>query len=233
MLTVPVRRWLVTVVLVLATAAQLAFAVQFRSVQPFRDILPPVPPPRALEAAAFGDPQFLYRILVADLQDFGDTGGRQTRMSDYDMPGVVAWLNVLGSLDRQAHHHAFLAAHYFSQTQRTADVRYLVDYLTSYAGRDPRHWQWVLQATYLADARLKDAELAARVSEPLAYMHDAGIPWIVRQVPAVMLAKRGDPAAAAALMRSLVEEARTRASADDLASMQAYEEDLRRLADPD
>ena len=81
-----------TFVLAACFAAQIGIGIAIKGIQPFWSALPPVPTERALAAEAFGDGEFLYRLLVMDLQNFGDTGGHLTRMADYDMPRVIGWL---------------------------------------------------------------------------------------------------------------------------------------------
>jgi len=43
-----------------------------------------VPTPQAMAAQSFGDNEFLYRLLVMDLQNFGDTGGHWTALKFYE-----------------------------------------------------------------------------------------------------------------------------------------------------
>src|SRR4051812_12836790 len=104
----PARFHFTTLLLLLTVAAQLILAFVLKPVNPAFDVLPPVPTEKAMAASAFGDRELLYRSLVLDLQNFGDTGGHWTPLKDYGMPKVVRWLDALDELDIDATHHMVL-----------------------------------------------------------------------------------------------------------------------------
>jgi hypothetical protein len=204
-------------------AAQIGIAAKTREMVPYWTVLPPTPTLRALDLEAFGDRQFLYRSLVLDLQNFGDTGGRITRMGDYDMTRVVAWLRTMDLLDKDADHHLKLAAQYFSMTQTTPDVALLVAYLQEQVALSPaRHWRWLLDAIYLAQVKLHDLSLATAVADQLAGYDFPDMIIIARQIAAPLHEKGGDYKGAAEIMARALERTRTSAEPGEIAFMESY-----------
>lgn len=217
-----IDRPLLTLLLAAAFLAQIAFGYLHRDLKVEEPIMPPAPTPAALRAMAFGDAQFLYRQLVLDVQNFGDTGGRITRMTDYPIEDVLAWLHTLDALDGDAAHHMLLALRYFAQTKDTDAVRQLVLYVGDKADQNPqRHSVWLSDAIYLAEERLGDPVLALRLGDVIAKHDPANIPVIIRQLPAFLHEKAGDFAGAAAIMKR-VQNSRPTVSEDEKLFMENY-----------
>lgn len=151
-------------------------------------------PPTAdgVEVAAFGDHQFVYRVWTFNLQNAGDTGGRATRMVDYDYDRVLGWLTTLQGLDPRAHHHTFLAAKYFSQTSNTQHVRRIIDFVAADVAKAPDiKWWWLTQIMAAAEHGLKDSDLALRLSLQLASYDFPDSPSWTWLFPAVLMEKQG------------------------------------------
>jgi hypothetical protein len=70
-------------------------------------------------------------------------------------------------------------------------VRYVVDYLYEYSYQRPdtKYW-WLAQATYLAQHKLHDTDLALKMAAPLEHAEKA--PYWARQLPAFVHEKRGE-----------------------------------------
>jgi hypothetical protein len=221
-----------TYVLGAAFAGQIVLGFMIKDVQPHWQVMPPAPTHRDLMATAFGDSEFLYRLLVMDLQNFGDTGGRTTPLKAYDMGLVVQWLQALDSLDLDAQHHVFLAARYFSQTQSREDIRPLVRYLMDHVRQNPtRSVQWLSDAIYLAQVRLKDPALAVEVADQLAEYDFPAMTPLAYQLPALVHEKAGDFAGAAGLMeRALQRLAGRKAAPMETQFMEEYIEKMRARA---
>ncbi|MGB1540305.1 MAG: hypothetical protein ACPG80_05040, partial [Rickettsiales bacterium] len=127
------------------------------------------------------------------IQNAGDTYGRFTPLKDYDYNKLSKWFYLLDELDNVSDFIPSLATYYYSQTQRTEDVRYIVDYLADHAkGRLEEHkkWWWVIQAIYLANHKLKDKNLALEVGKPL--MDAQNIPLWARHFPAFIYEQKGE-----------------------------------------
>jgi hypothetical protein len=164
------------------------------SQRPLLGILPPKPTDTAADALSFGDEQYLYRAFVLQIQNAGDTGGRFTRMGDYDMSKVTSWLELLRHLDSKSQHYTLLAAHYFSWTQKTEDLRYLTDFIANDASSEPRaKWYWLTQAVEIARGRLNDLPYALSLAQRVKTMDfvlPLGFMWVMQMEP-ILLADMG------------------------------------------
>lgn len=155
-------------------------------------ILPPVPNKQAVKALSFGDEQFYFRHLAYQLQNAGDSFGRSTPLKDYDYTTLKEWFFLLDSLDSTSHFIPALASYYYGQTQKTEDVRLVIDYLEQHARNDLTHkWWWLYQAIYLANHRLKDSQLALALAYQLADV-TTDIPMWARQMPALLHEQLGE-----------------------------------------
>jgi hypothetical protein len=214
-----------------AFLGQVVFAVGIKDVRPFWTIMPPPPTERELAVLSFGDPQLLYRRLVMNLQNFGDTGGRLTPLRDYDIGLVVGWMEALDTLDRRANHHLALAAHYFSQTQERQSLGPLVRYIMRHVDRDPpRKLQWIASALLMAEVRLKDVELQKDIADQIAGYDFPGMRPIAYQLPAVIYDRAGEPARAAELMEIAMEKLRGRVPDTEIRYMESFISAMRERA---
>lgn len=171
-------------------AAQGGFWAFSKDIKPQLGIVPDVPRLEAVQALSLGDPQLYFRALALVLQNTGDTYGRFTSLKEYDYSKVAQWMYLLDGLDARSDMVPSMAAYYYSNTQNTPDVRYLVDYLYAHASRDIAHkWWWLIQAIYLAMHKLQDNDLAMKVAAPL---NNDAVPVWARQMVAVVHEKRGE-----------------------------------------
>lgn len=177
--------------LLLITAfLQLGFWYHTKDMTPDLGVVPEVPGRQAMHALTFGDDQFYFRILAFNLQNAGDTFGRSTALRYYDFSRLYMWFTLLDELDARSDMIPAMATYYFSQTQNTDDIRYVVDYLYNHATRDIEHkWWWLLQSIYLATHRLGDMDLALKVAKPM--LHEK-VPVFAQQMVAVVHEKRGE-----------------------------------------
>ena len=162
--------------------------------RPNLEILPPVPTRAAEQAASLGDTQFLYRYLALEIQNAGDTGGRFTRMSDYDPAAVVAWLRALQRLDFRSQHYTFLAVRYFSQSREERNLRQLTAFIDEDVALAPDlKWYWQTQAVAIARDRIKDLDYALELSRKMwafeRYL-PAKFAWAL-EMEAILLADMG------------------------------------------
>lgn len=186
-----VTHWLRTYSALLAfVCLQLAFWYHTKDIEPDLSIVPDVPGRAALHALTFGDNQFYFRVLAFQLQNAGDTFGRFTALRYYDFNKLYHWFTLLDELDARSNMMPAMATYYFAQTQNTADVRYIVDYLYAHATRDIEHkWWWLMQSIYLAMHKLEDMDLALKVSAPLV---NPKVPVFAQHMAAVVHEKRGE-----------------------------------------
>jgi hypothetical protein len=191
--------------LIAVFVAQVVFWSQTRHILPNMAIVPDVPGRDAVQALALGDEQFYFRVLALQIQNAGDTYGRFTPLKYYDYEKLSRWFHLLDALDNRSDYIPSLATYYYSQTQNTPDVRYIVDYLQSHAAnRVETKWWWLIQAMYLANHKLEDKALALRVGMPL--INARTIPVWARQFPAFIYEQQGDKEQAAYVMRHVLRQ---------------------------
>lgn len=168
-----------------------------------------VPPPPSRDGAlmtTLGDREFSYRTLALLLQNLGGTGVETVPLKDYDYPALGRWFSLLSGLDPVSDHVPTLAAYYFGATRVPGDVAAVVSYLRAVGHVPlPEKWRWLAQAAYLAQHRMYDVPLALKIANELAQLPDsAALPQWARQMPAFVLAKKGDKEAAWELIRNIL-----------------------------
>ena len=174
-------------------AMQVVLWTQTRHYKPNLAIVPDVPSQLSIKAISLGDEQFYFRTLAFKLQNAGDTFGRFTALREYDYNKLYHWFKLLDTLDSRSHFVPSLAGYYYSQTQNTPDVKYVVQYLEENAEKDLYNkWWWMGQAVYLANNKLKDKELALKLSYKLAATPRDDVPMWVKQMPAFIHEQRGE-----------------------------------------
>jgi hypothetical protein len=200
----------------LAAVAQIGFAVAARHVAPDRDLLAPVPTSRMRDATSFGDPQFLFRIDSLELQDAGDTGGRIVPVQNYDFGIVIGWLRVLQYLDDRSAIPIELASGYFGQSQNTAYVRPIVEFMRENVALRPQaRWKYLFQAVYLAQRRLRNDDLALATAYQLASYDFPDVMPLASMMPAFILEDLGRFREARAIIEKTRKRFAGRLSADD------------------
>lgn len=172
---------------------QILLWTETKHFKPDFTIVPDVPSELSIKAFSFGDEQFYFRTLAFDLQNAGDTFGRFTALRLYNYPKLYQWFTLLDKLDGKSNFVPSIAAYYFSQTQNTPDVKYIVQYLEETSMRDLYNkWWWMGQAVYLANYKLKDKEWALKLAYKLASTPRNDIPMWVKQMPAFIHEQRGE-----------------------------------------
>jgi hypothetical protein len=183
--------------------AQGAFWNHTRAIKPEMSIVADVPGETTVKALSFGDEEAFFRLLALNIQMSGDTFGRFTALYKYDFNKLYHWFRLLDTLNNQSNFLPSLASYYFSQTQNSSDVRYLVDYLEEYtAGRAKEKWWWVTQAAYLSSHKLKDLNRALTIASTLRGVRD--IPIWAQQLPAFLHEQRGEFGEAAAIIEAVM-----------------------------
>jgi hypothetical protein len=163
--------------------------------------VPPVPSAQGLKAGSLGDPQFTYRNSALMIQNLGDTGGRTTPLRDYDYERLSRWFHVVYALDNRSSVIPFLAAYYFSAVQDKTKLRPLVEFLELTGERDDvKSWRWLAQAVFLARYELGDLDYALKIAHKLSAANNPDLPIWARQMPAMIMATKGDKTAAYAIM---------------------------------
>lgn len=186
------HRFAIVGVLIASALAHGFFAWVNRERRPTLVVLEAPPHATVRAVLSFGDPQFLYRVWSMHLQNAGDTGGRATRMVDYDYDHVLGWLQALQALDRDAQQHTFLAAHYFSQTPRVNDARRVAEFVVGDVTLSPaRKWYWLTFVIATAQKTLNDLPYALDVARQLAGYDFPNMDAYNFMFPAIFLERLG------------------------------------------
>ncbi len=194
--------------LIAALAVQLWLGEAIRGIPDPWDIVPAPPTDRSVAMASFGDEQFLHRAYALQVQNFGDTGGRTTRMADYDMSQVVPWLELLDRLDSRAQFQLALAMGYFASTPNASGREDLVQFVSRAVTLNPvNRAQWLREAIVIADRRIKNPVLAIKLADQLANTKWSEMNILAYQLAPLLRAKYGDYAGAAAGMKRALEKA--------------------------
>lgn len=196
-----------TALLLVLLMFQGGFWHRSHGIAPYLGIVPE-PPAHALAATlTLGDTQFAYRIYALQLQNFGDSFGRNTPLADYDYDRLSRWFRLMDTLDDRANFVPSLASYYFSQTPNRKDVRYIIRYLETHAARYPeKKWWWLAQAVYLAKHKLNDYPEALRLAHILAAT-PGDLPIWTRQMPAFIHEDLGETEAALAIIQAILRNA--------------------------
>ena len=197
-----IKQWLHNyAALAFFVSLQVGYWYKTSDIQPDMAIVPDVPGREAMRALTFGDDEFYFRSMAFTLQNAGDTYGRFTALRYYDFNKLYHWFMLLDELDSKSNMVPAMASYYFSQTQNTADVRYVVDYLYAHAMHDvPHKWWWLLQSIYLSMHKLGDMDLAIKVAKPL---QNESVPVWAREMTAVVYEKRGEMDDALRIMETI------------------------------
>jgi len=197
-----IKKWLHAYgLLSLFVCLQIGYWYKTSDIRPDMTIVPEVPGRVSLHALTFGDDEFYFRSLAFMLQNSGDTYGRFSPLRYYDFNKLYNWFMLLDELDSKSNILPAMGSYYFSQTQNTADVRYIVDYLYAHSIHDVEHkWWWLLQAIYLSMHKLGDMDLAIKAARPL---QNDKVPVWAREMTAVVYEKRGEMDDALRIMETI------------------------------
>ena len=169
--------------------------------------VPPVPTKEGALIMGLGDAQFSFRYGAMTLQNLGDTGGQVTPLKDYDYAKLGEWFYLLHGLDPASDHVPMIAAYYFGAIGVPRDAAVIAGYL-AHVGQNPfgSKWRWLLQAVLLARHKMGDRDQALEWAYQLSKMQPIGdtLPGWARQMPAFVLADRGDLQAARQVMEGLL-----------------------------
>lgn len=169
-------------------------------------IVPEVPTINQARAQALGDEQFYFRYLALNIQNAGDSFGRFTALRDYDYELLLKWFKLLDELDSKSQFVPAIASYYYSNTQNVEDNIYIVEYLESTYDKDPaERWWWLAMAVSISNFKLKDLDLALRLSFKLS-RSPGKIPRWAQQMPAIITAQMGEKEVALSIIKDLAEK---------------------------
>ncbi len=187
---------------------QICFWRHTENIKPKIDIVPPAPSKYLVAAASLGDKEFLFRVMAARLQNSGDVFAGFVALKEYDYSRIYGWLTALDQLNSKSNFAPSLAAYIYSQTQKSADTKYIVDYLDEHSSADiDRNWWWLFQAIYIAKNNLGDINRALELSYKLSNNNAQNAPLWTKQMPAFIHEEMGDGCMAFAIIQKILNEA--------------------------
>jgi tetratricopeptide (TPR) repeat protein len=170
-----------------------------------------------------GDIQAAYFSWSLVLQNLGDMDGEARALDEYNYKNLHQWFIQLDSLDPKGRVVPYLAAYYFSATQNTKDLRYVITYL-EHAGMRPgeQNWRWLVQAIYLARFKMNDLDLALSLSDRLANLPTKGRPNWTYQMPAFIYNAKGQKEEARTILVELLKSAARDMAPEEILSTRMY-----------
>ena len=167
--------------------------------------VPSAPTVEQTSMMGLGDKQLSYRVNSMKLQNFGETGGRNTSLKDYDFKILKDWFFLQDKLDPISDMTPMLAAYYYGAVQDTDKLDDVLDYL-AVIGQRPHgnKWRWLGHAVYLARHVQENNDRALELAYLLADNKNPNMADWARQMPVFVLEGQGETELAYQLMLSLL-----------------------------
>ncbi len=179
--------------LIIIFICQSIFWYKTETIKPKLDIVPDLPSKYSAEALSFGDKEFYFRTKAMRIQNAGDTFGRVTPLKNYDYEKLYNWFSFLDSINSKSNYIPSLASYYYSNSQNDLDNVYIVKYLEERYDLNPsENWWWMYQAIFLSAFKLKDKDLALRLSYKLRNTSGDESPIWTKQMAAIIHGKFGE-----------------------------------------
>jgi hypothetical protein len=199
--------WPIIVLLAVALALQIGWAIHRIQPAARAQALPEPPSAAVLRVASLGEPQVLARILMLWLQAFDYQPGLSIAFRDLDYAHVEAWLERMLELDPTFQYPLLAASRLYGEVADPVKQRRMLEFIEAHFDEDPgRRWQWLAHAVYLAKHRLGDLTYALHLARKLATVADsAAIPHWARQMQIFVLEDMGEIESAKVLLGGLLE----------------------------
>src|SRR5215470_7007285 len=174
----------VLILLAVAFAAQILFAVAQPRPQARAELLPSPPSAAVLRAISLGDPIAFAQLTTFWLQAFDNQPGISIPFLELDYGKVEAWLQRILQLDPSGQYPLMMASQLYAQVPDEHKQRRMLELVYREYLVDPnRRWQWLAHAAIMAKHRLNDLPLALRYAQALtAHATDAKVPHWARQM---------------------------------------------------
>ncbi len=198
----------------LALLACLAGVVAWQSAQPPPRAriaaLPAAPSSGALRVLAGGDSRLAARCVMLWLTSFDTQPGVSLPYAALDYGRLRDWLALALDLDPSAQYPLLAASRLYGEVGDPARSRAMLDFVAARYAEDPaRRWPWLAHAVFVAQHRLRDAQLAQRYARLLAEAPPStGIPGWARQLEIFVLEELGELEAARILLGGLLDSGR-------------------------
>ena len=196
----------VLILLGLAFAAQILFAVAQPRPQAHAELLPSPPSAAMLNAISLGDPIPLAQLTSLWLQAFDNQPGVSIPFLELDYGKVEAWLQRILQLDPSGQYPLMMASQLYAQVPDEHKQRQMLAFVYREFMADPeRRWPWLAHAAIMAKHRLKDLPLALSYAKALSdHATGPGVPHWARQMQIFLYEDMGEYETARVLLGGLL-----------------------------
>ena len=196
----------ITVMLVLALAAQLVWHALQEPVSAKAEDLPHPMSSGAYVMASLNEPVATAKLLNLWLQAFDNQPGISIPLRSLDYRVVREWLDTILELDPKGHYPMLVAARVYGSVSDTDKQREMMDYIYNRFTQDPdKHWRWLAHAVIVAKHDLKDLQLALKYADALADKATGEhVPYWAKDMKIIVLEDMGKLEAARILVGGLI-----------------------------
>lgn len=178
-----------------------------KEIKPQYYIVPEPPSEALVSVLAFGDNEFLHRILATRLQNSGDIFAENKALKDFDYKKIYYWLNILENLNKDSIFAPSMASYIYAQTQKIEDLNYIVGYLEERARRNiDKNWWWAFQAMLIAKNELKNLDKAIELAKLMSENKDEKAPLWTKEMVAFLYKIKGDDCLAFKIISNLIDD---------------------------
>jgi hypothetical protein len=196
----------VLILLGLAFAGQIFFAVVQPRPQARAELLPSPPSAGVLRAISLGDPIPLAQLTTLWLQAFDNQPGISIPFLELDYGKVEAWLQRILQLDPSGQYPLMMASQLYAQVPDEQKQRQMLAFVYREFMTDPeRRWPWLAHAAIMAKHRLKDLPLALNYAKALSdHATGPSVPHWARQMQIFLYEDMGEYETARVLLGGLL-----------------------------
>jgi len=169
----------------------------------------------------------MSKLLMLWLQAFDNQPGISIPFRELDYDRTVAWLDLILSLDDQAHYPLLAASRLYTQVPDEGKQIKMLEFVARKFIEDPdARWQWMAHAVYVAKHRLHDLDRALRYARILnKNAKGENVPHWARQMEIFVLEDMGELGSAKILIGGLLESG----TIDDANELRFLEQRLRKI----
>ncbi len=164
-----------------------------------------------------------YRQNSLMLQNLGYGLAKDKSLNDFNYNFLSQWFILQDRLDPISDAMPMLAAYYFGAVKDSQKLKYIVDYLTLVGQRPIKEkWRWLGYAVFLARYEMEDVDHALELSYLLADNKNPNLADWAAQMPAFILAEKGQDRAAYQIMLNILASRHDKLHPNEVKFMQDY-----------
>lgn len=189
-----------TVMLVgaLFLALQIGWRAQQAAPAAHAQTLASPPSVNSIRLASLSEPISASGLLALRLQAFDNLPGVSLPFAALDYTRLVAWLDLLLTLDPRSSYPLLMASHLYAQVPDPARQRLMLDFTYRQFLREPaQRWRFLAHAALVAKHRLHDLPLALTYARAIqTHARGTNVPHWASQMPIFILEDMGELEAA-------------------------------------